>query len=233
MEAIKTKKWFVVFVLALTAVGAMSSYASHNQTFYKGAFPASVLNASEAPQRALPETSPEELLPSYLVPEVTFTDREKAAAFQETHAAAVAFLDQGASALKILSEKLAVSVAAEKAEAQSKAEAKKKQEEAKIIVAAPCQDRGVPILKDGKIAGCSQDSTLGTVPISAQKALPLAKPGPVVKIIEENSMEASLPLSCESQKRYTYTGEDRPGILYGMCLDCGTASFIKNGGRCL
>lgn len=40
-------------------------------------------------------------------------------------------------------------------------------------------------------------------------------------------------LYCESQGRYTYTGNEHQGIQYGMCLDCQTAEFIKNGYKCL
>jgi len=39
-------------------------------------------------------------------------------------------------------------------------------------------------------------------------------------------------LSCESKGKFTYTGPDLPGLLYGMCINCETMKFTKNGNRC-
>jgi len=29
-----------------------------------------------------------------------------------------------------------------------------------------------------------------------------------------------------------YTGPDRPGLLYGMCIECDTETFTSNGYLC-
>lgn len=97
----------------------------------------------------------------------------------------------------------------------------------KTAVASPCPPGETPVIKNGKIESCGRkheekkpELPKPTVIISA----PLP-PGPKVRIL-------TLPSSCESQGRFTYTGPDRPGLLYGMCIDCGTNIFIMNGGKC-
>lgn len=82
-------------------------------------------------------------------------------------------------------------------------------------VSSPCRGQEVPVIKNGQIQRCT-----GT------------KPAPKIKIIELQTPPLQAPLSCESQGRFTYTGEDQPGLLYGMCIDCLTTQFAANEGRC-
>lgn len=109
-------------------------------------------------------------------------------------------------------------------------------------VVSPCPSGQTPIIKNGQVAGCSspeeKKSVLQQVPVKISAPLP---PAPKVKILTEpnitvNPLQPStlypLPSSCESQGLFTYTGPDRPGLLYGMCIDCGTNIFILNGGKC-
>lgn len=92
-------------------------------------------------------------------------------------------------------------------------------------VSSPCHGEEVPMIKNGQIQRCT-----GTTP-----AISFApKPAPKIKIIEFQSPKTSpAPApSCESQGRFTYTGEDQPGLLYGMCIDCLTTEFVRNGSKC-
>lgn len=38
--------------------------------------------------------------------------------------------------------------------------------------------------------------------------------------------------TCEEKGSFTYTGPDRPGLLYGMCIACETKQFIWTNGKC-
>lgn len=38
--------------------------------------------------------------------------------------------------------------------------------------------------------------------------------------------------ACEAEGKHTYVGPDRPGLLYGRCIECDTATFLINGGTC-
>jgi len=130
--------------------------------------------------------------------------------------------------------------------------------EAKIQpVNAPCSHGETPIIKNGKIESCGRkEIEPQKLPKpKAAKGKPALLPGPKVKILTESSMEASaapklpetaslqptilkqvqdnLPPSCESQGKFTYTGPDRPGLLYGMCIDCETQKFIWSNGSCI
>lgn len=90
-------------------------------------------------------------------------------------------------------------------------------------VSSPCGSGEKPKIKNGEITGCS------TEPKNPEPVKQL-KPGPKVKIIE-NIEPPPFP-SCASQDKFTYTGPDRPGLLYGMCIECEMNSFIIHGGRC-
>ncbi len=38
--------------------------------------------------------------------------------------------------------------------------------------------------------------------------------------------------SCESKGKFTYTGPDRKGLLYGTCIPCETQKFLESGRTC-
>ncbi len=92
-------------------------------------------------------------------------------------------------------------------------------------VSSPCRGAGVPIIKNGQIRGCTGAKT--TAEVFQDQSTSVVSFAPKIKIIELQA-----PLSCESQGRFTYTGEDQPGLLYGMCIDCLTTEFAANGGKC-
>ncbi len=89
-------------------------------------------------------------------------------------------------------------------------------------VASPCGSDEKPVIKNSQIAGCAAVSVRSN------------PPAPKIKILENSSLRENPPSAetCESQSRFTYTGEDRPGLLYGMCIDCLTTQFAANGGKC-
>lgn len=86
-------------------------------------------------------------------------------------------------------------------------------------VASPCGASEKPIIKNSQITGCSTISTNYKL-----QTINFNPPALKIKILEANT--------CESQGRFTYTGEDQPGLLYGMCIDCLTTQFAANGGKC-
>ncbi|MBI5413069.1 hypothetical protein HZA42_01825 [Candidatus Peregrinibacteria bacterium] len=50
-----------------------------------------------------------------------------------------------------------------------------------------------------------------------------------------NNQQSKQPAktTCEDLGQYTYTGPARPGIrMPGMCIDCPTTVYVKNGGQC-
>lgn len=79
-------------------------------------------------------------------------------------------------------------------------------------VPSPCGEGQIPTIKNSQITGCSNiaEQTHYQLPTINYKLAP----APKAKIIERQPAP-----SCESAGRFTYTGEDRPGLLYGMCID--------------
>lgn len=113
-------------------------------------------------------------------------------------------------------------------------------------VAPPCVAGENPVIKNGRVSGCSSREEKKPEPppqVPVKISAPLA-PAPKVKILSEPSaaLQPTInyklstlnpqPSSCESSGLFTYTGPDRPGLLYGMCLDCPANAFILNGGKC-
>lgn len=113
-------------------------------------------------------------------------------------------------------------------------------------VTSPCSNGEILVIKNGQVAGCSsrekKEKKIEPQPQTPVKISAPPPPGPKVKILKEPSVEVNastnykLPTtnfsSCESKDSFTYTGPDRPGLLYGMCIDCETNNFIIYGGKC-
>ena len=87
-------------------------------------------------------------------------------------------------------------------------------------VAPLCGQNEVPVIKNSQFAGCKM---LSLPSQSAQQTQP-------VQIAPVTRTQA--PATCESKGKFTYTGPDRKGILYGMCIDCLTTDFVTRGGKC-
>lgn len=104
------------------------------------------------------------------------------------------------------------------AEIKPAAEAPLQEQQTFEPVVSPCGANEKPIIKNSQIAGCSKENT---PVVSVQNNIPALK----IKVLDAQP-------SCESQGRFTYTGEDRPGLLYGMCIDCLTTQFASNGEKC-
>lgn len=86
-------------------------------------------------------------------------------------------------------------------------------------VSSLCGKNEVPVIKNSQFAGCKMLS------LPAQQA----KQAQPVKI---QVTRTQAPATCESKGKFTYTGPDRKGILYGMCIDCLTTDFVTHGGKC-
>lgn len=102
-------------------------------------------------------------------------------------------------------------------------------------VEPPCAAGETPVIKDNEIAGCTSNKIKR--PQQPQTETPNPAPDKVVVSAKslQTTPEAPLPPpppSCESQGKYMYTGEDIPGLLYGMCIDCLTTDFVANGNKC-
>lgn len=118
-----------------------------------------------------------------------------------------------------------------------------------------CGQGQIAALRNGKIIGCSlekiekktpafvipaPDRSQGQSPAEIQHEVPSLPPAPKIKIIDTASPTPApapapaLPAlpTCESQGFFTYTGPDRPGLLYGMCIQCPTQEFVLSGGNC-
>lgn len=98
-------------------------------------------------------------------------------------------------------------------------------------VSSPCGADEKPVIKNSQISGCTKINTPLQITNYQLSTNSLA---PKIKILETQSpkIASTSPASCESQGRFTYTGEDRPGLLYGMCIDCLTTQFAANDGAC-
>lgn len=85
-----------------------------------------------------------------------------------------------------------------------------------------CTGSETPIIQNGDVVGCSPAPTLApTSARTSQDAAPVAAIAP-----------APARQTCESQNLFTYTGSDRPGLLYGMCIQCTTDVYLNTGGKC-
>lgn len=79
-------------------------------------------------------------------------------------------------------------------------------------------------------ASALQTSTITFSPVASpctHGAHAIIKHGTISGCARDNEEE-----TCESRGEFTYTGSDRPGLLYGMCITCDTKTFAGNGFRC-
>lgn len=91
-------------------------------------------------------------------------------------------------------------------------------------VASLCGQNEVPVIKNSQFAGCK----MLIVPAETVQPVVQTPATPAAPKVTR----ALQPQTCESKGKYTYTGPDRPGILYGTCITCLTTDFVSHGGKC-
>lgn len=94
-----------------------------------------------------------------------------------------------------------------------------------------CPSGSMPIVKDSKIVGCTGDEKKVKITNSALFAEETIQEAKIIK--SAPVAQPTTKISCESRGKFTYTGPDMPGVLYGMCIDCLTTDFLANGRSCI
>ena len=72
--------------------------------------------------------------------------------------------------------------------------------------------------------------------IVSEPAPQISAPAPVILPVVVESVATPAPVkkaeTCEEKGKFTYTGPDRPKLIYGMCISCTTKEYILGNGSC-
>lgn len=185
------KIWVFIFVLALMTAGGISSLLAQKNSLYRGNEPATAIKVpvwNSSTYASVINTNVQENQNETSIQQLTATVSNAAKALQE--------------GVEIFKE-----AAQNYQQSQKQTLTNFSNEKAKKVLAETVGE--APKVKAAPAAPAVQ---------KAQKAQKIATkvvgPAPKVKIINEPAE----PLSCEAQGKTTYKGEDKPGLLYGMCI---------------
>jgi len=221
MENSGVKLWIAAFVFTTMASSGIALYQADQKTYYKGLETLTALKeATPAPSGKVARLSKQK-------------SSEFASVLQSNKERINGFLDSGefggASVLE--------------------ATESPKEEKAQV---ARCAADDTPVISNGLFVGCKSNIEAAekeaaalvetTLPVKTVSVIEEAKQ--VTQVIIEKKVEEPSSISfnklkrqttepsCNEQEKFVYSGPDMPGLLYGMCIECDTVTFVNNNYSC-